>query len=153
MTTPAIRPATESDVPAVVGLEAQLFGADAWTEASVRSELTGPSRQALVAVAAGSVIGYAVTMLAGDLADLQRIAVHPDAPAVGRGRAAAGRGSRPAVRAGGADRMLLEVSAANAPALAFYEAHGFTRIDVRRRYYRDGTDALVLSRPLLEVAS
>ena len=49
--------------------------------------------------------------------------------------------------------MLLEVSAANAAAVAFYDAQGFTRIDVRRRYYRDGSDALVLARPLLEVAS
>ena len=152
MTTPAIRPATESDVPAVVGLEAQLFGADAWTEGSVRSELTGQSRQAVVAVAAGSVIGYAVTMLAGEIADLQRIAVHPEHQRSGVAGLLLARVAA-AVRAGGADRMLLEVSAANAPALAFYEAQGFTRIDVRRRYYRDGTDALVLSRPLLEVAS
>ena len=152
MSTPAIRPATASDVPAVLGLEAQLFGADAWSEASVRSELTGPGRQALVAVASGSVIGYAVTMLVGDLADLQRIAVHPAHQRSG----VAGLlldGVAAGVRSGGADRMLLEVSAANAPAIAFYEAHGFTRIDVRRRYYRDGSDALVLSRPLLEEAS
>ncbi len=118
----------------------------------MRSELTGPGRRALVAVASGAVIGYAVTMLAGDLADLQRIAVHPEHQRSGVAGLLLDRAAA-AVRAGGADRMLLEVSAANAPALAFYEAHGFTRIDVRRRYYRDGTDALVLSRPLLEVAS
>ena len=57
-----------------------------------------------------------------------------------------------AARADGAERMLLEVSAANAAAVAFYDAQGFARIDVRRRYYRDGSDALVLARPLLEVA-
>ena len=44
--------------------------------------------------------------------------------------------------------MLLEVSAANAGAIAFYEAHGFARIDVRRRYYRDGSDAVVMLREL-----
>jgi ribosomal protein S18 acetylase RimI-like enzyme len=40
--------------------------------------------------------------------------------------------------------MLLEVSAANTGALAFYAASGFVEIDRRPRYYRDGTDAVVL---------
>jgi ribosomal-protein-alanine N-acetyltransferase len=51
---------------------------------------------------------------------------------------------RRAARSDGATRMLLEVSAGNAAALAFYAAEGFTRIDRRPRYYLDGTDALVL---------
>ena len=46
----------------------------------------------------------------------------------------------------GATRILLEVSADNAGALAFYEAEGFAEIDRRRRYYRDGSDAVVLAR-------
>jgi ribosomal protein S18 acetylase RimI-like enzyme len=40
--------------------------------------------------------------------------------------------------------MLLEVSAGNAAALAFYAAAGFVQIDRRPRYYRDGSDAIVL---------
>ena len=48
----------------------------------------------------------------------------------------------------GADRMLLEVSADNPGALAFYAAAGFTEIDRRRGYYRDGADAVVMQRPL-----
>ena len=44
--------------------------------------------------------------------------------------------------------MLLEVSAANGSAIAFYTAEGFAEIDRRRRYYRDGSDALVLRRQL-----
>ena len=44
--------------------------------------------------------------------------------------------------------MMLEVSAANEAALAFYLRRGFARISTRPRYYRDGSDALVLSRDL-----
>ena len=51
-----------------------------------------------------------------------------------------------------ADRMLLEVSATNTGALAFYDSHGFVRIDLRARYYRDGSDALVLQRDLPTVS-
>ncbi len=44
--------------------------------------------------------------------------------------------------------MLLEVSARNGGALAFYAAAGFTEIDRRHRYYRDGSDAVVMRLPL-----
>ena len=150
--TAMLRPAGPGDVPALVRLEAALFGADAWGDAAVHGELTGPGRRSVVAEADGTVVGYAVTLLVGELVDLQRIAVD-----IGHRRA--GLAARlldqltVAARADGADRMLLEVSDRNEGAVAFYEAQGFARIDVRRRYYRDGSDALVLSRPLLEAAS
>jgi [ribosomal protein S18]-alanine N-acetyltransferase len=44
--------------------------------------------------------------------------------------------------------MLLEVSARNTDALAFYAAADFVEIDRRRRYYRDGSDAVVMRRSL-----
>ncbi len=145
-----LRPAAVADVPAVVALEERAFGADAWSAVSVESELVGPGRHALVAVDTDdSVVGYAVTMTAGDVVDLQRVAVAPAWRRQGVARSLLGallgdvRASvvRP-------DRMLLEVSAANTDALAFYAAEGFTEVDRRRRYYRDGTDAVVMRLPL-----
>jgi ribosomal-protein-alanine N-acetyltransferase len=44
--------------------------------------------------------------------------------------------------------LLLEVREDNVDALGFYAAHGFVEVDRRRRYYRDGATAVVLSRPL-----
>ena len=147
-----IRPAAATDVPSLLALENQLFGPDAWSETSLRYELDGPGRRAVVLVSGAEVLGYAVTMRAGDMVDLQRIAVRRDHQRQGlAGRLLAD--ALAAGRADGAERMLLEVSATNAAAVAFYEAQGFARIDVRRRYYRDDSDALVLARPLLEVAS
>jgi ribosomal-protein-alanine N-acetyltransferase len=140
-----LREAEAGDVAAVVDLERALFGADAWNEAQVREELTGERRQAWVV--GDPVVGYAVTLAAGDVVDLQRIAVHPDHRRQGMARrlldAAVG-----AARAARADRVLLEVSAGNSAALAFYAAAGFVEIDRRRRYYRDGTDAVVMRLPL-----
>jgi ribosomal protein S18 acetylase RimI-like enzyme len=43
-------------------------------------------------------------------------------------------------------RVLLEVSARNDGALAFYATEGFTEIDRRPAYYRDGSDAVVMQR-------
>jgi len=146
-----IRPAAATDVPSLLALETELFGPDAWSETSLRDELEGPGRRTAVLVSGAEVLGYAITMRAGDVVDLQRIAVRPDRQR--RGLAALLLADvLAAARSDGAERMLLEVSAANAAAVAFYDAQGFARIDVRRRYYRDGSDALVLARPLLEVA-
>ena len=46
--------------------------------------------------------------------------------------------------------MLLEVREDNAGALSFYAAREFVEIDRRRRYYRDGTTAVVMRRSLIE---
>ncbi|HNV13016.1 MAG TPA: GNAT family N-acetyltransferase, partial [Dermatophilaceae bacterium] len=51
--------------------------------------------------------------------------------------------------AAGAQSVLLEVRADNAPALGLYGRHGFEQVSVRRRYYQPGdVDALVLRRRL-----
>jgi [ribosomal protein S18]-alanine N-acetyltransferase len=137
-----VRAATVDDVPAVLALEGQLFGPDAWSEGSVREELTGDGRVALVACGP-DLVGYVVTAAAGDVVDLHRIAVHPSHRRRGLARellsAAAGRALP--------GRMLLEVGVGNQAALAFYASEGFVEIDRRRGYYRDGSDAVVMQRP------
>ena len=133
-----LRPATVEDVPAVTALETELFGADAWSTGSVRDELTGARRTAVVACDP-EVVGYAVTMTAGDVVDLQRIAV-----AASHRRQGLARRLLEAVAPDG--RMLLEVGAGNTAALAFYAAEGFAEIARRRAYYRDGSDAVVMER-------
>jgi ribosomal-protein-alanine N-acetyltransferase len=140
-----LRAATSDDVGAVHALEAEVFALDAWSEESVREELTGPRRRALVACHP-EVVGYVVTAVAGDVLDLQRIAVHPAHRR--RGLARELLAAALAEPGHGVRRVLLEVGAGNPAALAFYAAAGFTEIDRRRRYYRDGSDAVVMERRL-----
>ena len=141
-----IRPAALADLPALVALEQELFGADAWSESLIREEIEGPGRRFVVA---DDLSGYAVTMTAGDIVDLLRIGVRPEAR---RSGVASRLLDELLVDTEDASRMLLEVSERNESAVAFYVAHGFTRIDVRPRYYRDGSDALVLHRTLVPAA-
>ena len=144
-----IREAVPADVPAVVRLERDCLGADAWSEELVSAGVLGtvPTVTYLVAESAGAVVGYAVTSAAGDIAELQRIAV--DAGARRHGHASAlltavvGAAQRTE-----ADRLLVEVREDNRGALAFYAAHHFVEIDRRPRYYADGATAVVLRRPL-----
>lgn len=145
-----VRPAGVDDVAAVADLEATCLGVDAWSEGLVREGVVGalPTIGYLVAEQEGGVIvGHAVTSAAGDIAELQRIAVAPDH----RRRGIAGELLAAAVDAASrteADRMLLEVRADNRPALAFYAHEGFVEIDRRERYYADGTTAVVMRRSL-----
>ncbi|CAM3797781.1 GNAT family N-acetyltransferase [Nocardioides zeicaulis] len=135
-----IRPATLADLPALTALEAELFGPDAWNEVLLRQEIEGPGRRFVVT---DDLAGYAVTMSAGDIVDLLRIAVRPDA----RRRGLASQLlDEVLVGTDDASRMLLEVSVSNAEALGFYVARQFSVIDVRPHYYRDGSEALVMCR-------
>ncbi len=135
-----IRSASLADLPGLIALEQELFGVDAWTEALLRQEIEGPGRRFVVA---DDLSGYAVTMTAGDIVDLLRIGVRPDAR---RGGLASRLLDELLVGTDSASRMLLEVSVSNAPALGFYVARQFSVIDVRPHYYRDGSEALVMCR-------
>jgi [ribosomal protein S18]-alanine N-acetyltransferase len=142
-----LRAAAGPDAVGVAELERDLFGPDAWSLPMVVAELTGEDRFAVVAVAGEELIGYAVTMRTGDVVDLQRIGVHPSHRRAGIARALL-KAAVERAAAEEAQGMLLEVSAGNGSAIAFYTAEGFAEIDRRRRYYRDGSDALVLRRQL-----
>jgi len=134
------RLAGQDDVAAIVAIEQACFGASAWSEGLVTDEVRSGRHVVLVD---DDRVAYAAASLAGDVADLDRIAVLP---------ASRGRGLArdllvdlvDRVRDLGAGRMLLEVAADNASALGLYEAHGFDVISTRRGYYAGGVDALVM---------
>lgn len=144
-----VRAATEVDAEAVSALEARCLGADAWSAALVAEGVRGalPTVTYLVAERDGVVTGHAVISAAGEIAELQRIAVDEQHRRTGVGTAL----MTAVVEAAGtteADRLLLEVRTDNEEALAFYADHGFAEIDRRARYYADGATAVVLRRGL-----
>jgi ribosomal-protein-alanine N-acetyltransferase len=138
-----VRAATPSDSAAIVSLDAEVFGPDAWSAKTVEQTLATDH----VVLVADDGIGYVVASVAGEAADLQRVAVAPARRREGIAHTLLSEATT-AARDAGAQRMLLEVRADNTGALAFYAVEGFTEIDRRRRYYRDGADAIVLERAL-----
>ena len=144
-----IRVATAADADAIVRLEAECLGPDAWSRALVEPGSAARCRPCTTwssrtttrssAYAAASIVGRHRRAAA----DRRR-----SRPRRRRGHATALlRGGGRAGRAGRADRLLLEVREANDGALAFYAASGFVEVDRRPRYYRDGSTAIVLRRP------
>ena len=144
-----VRPATPADTLVVAALEQENLGVDAWSEALVADGIAGglPTISYLVAEHEGVVVGHAVASVVADIAELQRLAVASTQRRSGLATALLDAVVSRA-REAGADRLLLEVREDNAGALAFYAARGFVEVDRRRRYYRDGTTAVVLRRGL-----
>jgi ribosomal-protein-alanine N-acetyltransferase len=144
-----VRTARSADVAAVTRLEEECLGVDAWSAGLVREGIDGalPTVVYLVAelddAAGGEVIGHAVVSTAGDIAELQRIAVVASHRRGGVASALLAGVLEVAGRTE-ADRLLLEVREDNHAALAFYARRGFTEIDRRPRYYADGATAVVL---------
>ena len=148
-----LRRALLADVPALTALEAACFSPP-WTPAQILDEVTRvPPDMVLVLEGPGSPGGapagiraYCSFRLVVDEMHVMNVAVDPDCRRQGLARRLLHFAMARAARAG-ARRALLELRAGNREALALYESLGFTRLGVRREYYREPTeDALVLAR-------
>lgn len=143
MSAPAIRRMTWRDLAQVVALEQALFPVDAWSPEQFWGELAQETRHYRVVEEDGRVLGYGGVMAVGATADLQTIAIAPQAQGSGAGRALLE--SLIAIAADeGCTEMLLEVRSDNGPALRLYEARGFAAIATRRDYYAPGVDARIM---------
>ncbi|WP_255768194.1 ribosomal protein S18-alanine N-acetyltransferase [Pseudarthrobacter sulfonivorans] len=135
---------TFEDVAAVHVLEQRLFPADAWPLEMFLAELSQPeTRRYVVAESGGAIVGYAGLMCIEPIADVQTIAVVPESEGKGIGSALLTRLIDEARRRRAAD-VLLEVREDNPRAQQLYVRFGFEQIHVRRKYYRDGMDALIM---------
>ena len=136
--------ATLADLPQIAVLEREGFEHAGWSPEAWRDEIVGADRHVLVVRDAdGAIVGVATFQAVVDVADLHRVVVRADQ----RGR---GIGARLVLagidwaQATGAHRVLLEVEAENAPALALYEGLGFRTVGRRSDYYGVGVHALVM---------
>ncbi|WP_345712315.1 ribosomal protein S18-alanine N-acetyltransferase, partial [Kineococcus glutinatus] len=142
-----VRPLRWWDLEAVLAAERDLFGATAWSAESFWAELAQPNRRYVAAVRGGELVGYGGVMVNGADADVQTLAVLRAGQRRGTGALLLAHLARTAEGLGAAV-LLLEVAAGNAAALRLYERSGFERIALRRRYYPDGGDAVIMRRRL-----
>jgi ribosomal-protein-alanine N-acetyltransferase len=132
-------------LPQVQDIEAVLFPDDPWSPEQFWQELAQPTRTYLVAMDGTDVVGYAGTFALPPDADIQTVAVRPDAQGRGVARLLL-TALLDDVEGRGATHTLLEVRADNDRALGLYASLGFAPISRRRRYYPDGGDAIILRR-------
>ena len=129
-----------SAAAALAALHAAVFPpGDAWDTAAFAAQLALPGVFARLDLRGGLVLARAT----GEEAEILTLAVLPAARRAGLGRALLAAAAAEAA-ARGARALFLEVAAGNQPARALYVAAGFVAVGLRRRYYPDGQDALVL---------
>ncbi|HEY7579033.1 MAG TPA: GNAT family N-acetyltransferase [Acetobacteraceae bacterium] len=132
--------ATEAHAAALAAIHAAAFPpAEAWGADAISLQLALPGGFGLIDRRGGMLLGRIVT----DEAEVLTLAVAPSARRQG---VATGllREARSLVAARGAMAIFLEVAAGNAAALALYRREGFAQVGRRRRYYADGSDAVVM---------
>ncbi len=132
-------------LPAVLDIEADLFGPEQWSAGMFWNELAA-GHFYRVALDGDEVLGYAgLAFVPPGEAWVQNIAVRRNAQRRGVGRALLADLLAEAERLG-AERVALEVAVDN-PAQRLYAAHDFEIVGVRKGYYQpSNTDALVMVR-------
>ena len=143
---------TVADLDAVLGLELELFGEEAWSRPMLEGELAQVpgSRHYLVAEQEGQIVGYAGLLAAGSQADVVTIAVTGRRQGQGTGAALLAALLAEARRRG-CTEVFLEVRVDNLRAQQLYRTRGFEQVGIRRGYYQpSGADALVMRRGLAD---
>lgn len=136
-----------------IGAEASAFLADIHAEAFPANQTWGASALALmlelpghfglVAIRQDQPLGFALARAQGPEAEIVTLAVRWPMQGQGIGRLLLKSVMDEATRRGALD-LFLEVAEPNAAARALYAGAGAREVGRRRRYYADGTDALVL---------
>ncbi len=130
----------ESHVRQVADMEKMIFS-DAWSENSVRSELSNELSLWLVAVDGDTVAGYIGSQTVLQEADVLNLAVRPEYRRQGLGH----RLVEALIQQLDAYCLTLEVRVSNLPAKSLYESMGFVQVGLRKNYYeKPKEDALIL---------
>jgi ribosomal-protein-alanine N-acetyltransferase len=130
--------------PALALLHASSFpAAERWSATVISLQLSAPGGFGFADSRGGMILGRAI----GEEAEVLTLAVEPGTRRRGLG-AGLLRSAMAHAAAAGATAMFLEVAVTNLAAIGLYRGLGFAVVGERRRYYADGTDALVMRRSL-----
>ncbi|BCK88180.1 ribosomal-protein-alanine acetyltransferase [Sideroxyarcus emersonii] len=143
-----LRDMTEADLDAVLRIERAVH-AHPWTRGNFSDALRS-RYQCKVFESDGFMLGYAILMLAVDESELLDIAIDAGQQRRGWGRKLLDE-LMVLARHHGKHRMVLEVRASNAAAIALYRKAGFADIGLRRDYYpaeNGREDAILMGREL-----
>ncbi|MBI4211039.1 MAG: ribosomal protein S18-alanine N-acetyltransferase [Deltaproteobacteria bacterium] len=138
-----ILPFQSSDLEAVLDIEHQVYALP-WSRASYEDLLVQDSIQMWAAKKNGRLVGYMLSQLGGDDAELHTIAVSPDMQGQGIGRMLMQHFFADAMKRR-LNSLFLQVRLSNERALALYRSFGFEVVGLRKRYYSDNhEDAFVM---------
>ena len=136
-----IRAMTEDDLDRVLVMENAIFSSP-WRRSFFKSDINRPQGQCLVAEVDGEVVGYSVAWGTEEV-HLANLAVDPDFRHERIGRQLMAEVISFA-RRNQAQSIYLEVRVSNSIARQFYARLGFVPTYLRKGYYENGEDAIVM---------
>lgn len=151
-----VRKMRDSDIDAVVALEAEIFP-DAWSAESFRESVNVSDGGGMVVESLNDVnrklIGYACYYSAAGETHLTNIAVAPERRRQGIANKIMESLYQKA-KSANSEAVFLEVRSSNESAMKFYERHGFKELYRRKNYYHDPReDAVVYVREFSDTAN
>jgi ribosomal-protein-alanine N-acetyltransferase len=149
---PGLRPMREADLDAVMAIERRAY-AFPWTRGIFLDCLHAGYAMWVHDYGGGALAGYGVLSIAAEEAHLLNLCTAPGYEGRGLGRRML-QALLKIARAGGAQRVFLEVRPSNPRAIALYQQTGFNEIGRRPRYYpapgNTREDAIVMAMELLD---
>ena len=143
-----IFPMIQEDLRDVLAIENSSFSIP-WSQASFESALRNPTTHPIVYRQNGQIVGYAVSSLIYETAELYNIAVSPLHRKIGIGAKLLEFVIQNCSE-NGAETLFLEVRRSNSSARKLYESFGFVYDSVRKNYYKEPVeDALLMHLPLI----
>lgn len=137
-----LRPCFESDLSRVLEIERASFPLP-WKKEFFLSELHNLRSYFWVVEKAGYVIGYLCCWFVADEGEILNVAIDPGYRHCGIGKILV-REAVTVARQRGVRALYLEVRVSNTTAITLYKSCDFREIGIRRRYYADGEDALLM---------
>jgi len=137
-----IRNWTSDDNKAISRLEKVCF-AYPWSEEMIIETASNDNFTGFVAVENDEVVGYAGAVYAADTADIALVAVSPEHLRRGYGYSLVTELCRK-LFSDGVAYIYLEVRVSNGAALGLYRKCGFMPVGVRKKYYENAEDAIVM---------
>ena len=111
-----------------------------WTQNQWKNELEKDYVTALGIYNNKSILGVCVFHKIYDEAEIRYLSVHPSYKRIGLGKKLIHKIFKECKNEN-IKRIFLEVSIKNKQALSFYDYFGFQTINIRKKYYKDGSDA------------
>jgi ribosomal-protein-alanine N-acetyltransferase len=143
MSNPVLRRAKVEDIPTLI-----LFS-DRYSEKELKKLLEKTSVEVFVLQCADEILGYSVVWKVLEEAEIHWFEIFEPFRGSGLSRLFMELLIKELAKMG-TKKLLLEVSENNKVALKVYKAVGFKPVGVRKNYYPDGSDAILMERELTD---
>ena len=136
----------DADIEKLASLEKECFS-DPWQVSAFKSGLLAPYLFGILGEENGEIIAYGCLSVLFETAEILNIAVEKNARGKGYGKTLLQKMLKLAKEKGAAE-CFLEVRVSNTVAKNLYEGIGFLPVNIRKGYYANGEDALVMRKEL-----